>query len=202
MPSKITLGLTLSATGLLVSLAAPIIHLTLTTGGVESLLGTEPAPGFPLHLLLSIAGVPIALLGLLLFRRGVREELAAERLGTDLGVDGAGAQSGGQEGVGAGGGSVMPLGEEALERLRRGVRVRSASLSQICAGCGAETPVGEANCSRCGLPFGRSSDPVRACPVCGADLSGSHRLDGGSYVCPTCFSELEIDQEAAKRIFT
>ncbi len=183
-------------------MAAPLIHIALVSSGVESVLALEAAPGLPLHLLLSVVGVPIALSGLFLFRRGVREELSAERL---ISLDReAVIQSLEERGV---------IKEEGLniieerpqtfetESLRRGVKVRSAGLSLICPKCGFETPLGESKCRNCGEKFAKSSDPLRACPICGGDLANAQRMGEDVYVCGICFSELEIDQQTARRIF-
>ncbi|GBC71029.1 hypothetical protein HRbin02_00806 [Candidatus Calditenuaceae archaeon HR02] len=202
MPSKITLGLILSAAGMTISLAAPLIHIALVSSGIESVLALEAAPGLPLHLLLSVVGVPIALSGLFLFRRGVREELSAERM---ISLDReAVIQSLEERGV-IKEGNVNTL--EGLRRsseaesLRRGIKVKSAGLSLICPKCGFETPLGGSKCRNCGEKFAKSSDPIRACPICGGDLASAQRIGDDIYVCGICFSELEIDQQTARRIF-
>ncbi|MEM0481299.1 MAG: hypothetical protein QXM16_00190 [Nitrososphaerota archaeon] len=202
MPSKITLGLTLSAAGMTISLAAPLIHIAMVSSGIESVLALEAAPGLPLHLLLSVVGVPIALSGLYLFRRGVREELSAERM-VSLDRE-AVIQSLEERGVIREGSAntledrLRPSEEESL---KRSIKVKSAGLSLICPKCGFETPLGETKCRNCGERFTKSSDPIRACPICGGDLSSAQRMGGDVYVCGICFSELEIDQQTARRIF-
>jgi predicted RNA-binding Zn-ribbon protein involved in translation (DUF1610 family) len=202
MPSKITLGLILSAAGMIISLAAPLIHIALVSSGVESFLALETVPGLPLHLLLSVVGVPIALSGLFLFRRGVREELSAERM---ISLDRESViQSLEERGVirerNVNTLEELPRTSEA-ESLRRGIKVKSAGLSLICPKCGFETPLGESKCRNCGEKFTQSSDPVRACPICGGDLASARKMGGDVYVCGICFSELEIDEQTARRIF-
>ncbi|MCS7146104.1 MAG: hypothetical protein RMJ28_05435 [Nitrososphaerota archaeon] len=201
MSSKITLGLVLSALGMLVSLGAPIIHIALVSSGIGSILGVELTPGFPLHLLLSIAGVPLALSGLFLFRRGVREELSAERM-VSLERESV-IESFERRGLLSRENEEPVLTEKPsdIESVRRGIKVKSAGLSLICPDCGAEASISETGCSNCGGRFNKSSDPLKACPICGADLSTAKKLDSDTYVCSICFSELEIDQQTAKRIF-
>ncbi|MEM4289365.1 MAG: hypothetical protein QXQ48_03725 [Nitrososphaerota archaeon] len=202
MLSKITLGLILSAIGMIISLATPLIHIALVSSGVESFLALELTPGFPFHLLLSIGGVPIALVGLFLFRRGIREELSAERMlsmyreSVIQSLENRGLLEREERGVPEE--TIKPSGAEDLRR----IRVKSAGLSLICPKCGAETPLGESKCRSCGERFVKSSDPVKACPICGGDLSNAQSLGDDTYVCGNCFSELEIDQQTARRIFT
>lgn len=202
MPSKITLGLILSALGMTISLAAPLIHIALLSSGAESFLALEVAPGLPLHLLLSIVGVPVALSGLLLFRRGVREELSAEGM---VSLDREAVLQRLEEKEVVRAKNVNTLEESKVpsetQSMRRGIKVKSAGLSLICPRCGSENPIGESKCSNCGERFAKSSDPLRACPICGGDLAGAQRMGGDVYVCGVCFSELEIDQQTARRIF-
>ncbi|MEM1922791.1 MAG: hypothetical protein QXW60_03565 [Nitrososphaerota archaeon] len=205
MPSKITLGLILSSLGMIVSLASPIIHIFLVSIEVKSILGHELMAGFPLHLLLSILGVPIAITGLFLFRRGVREELTLEsevslrhetvlerleRRGLITLNEGEASQERSSE-----------TGSKAAPTPTSRIKVKSSGISIICPKCGNETRLGEDKCRSCGERFKKSSEPIRACPICGGDLLDAQKLEDNMYVCGLCFSELEIDAETARRIF-
>lgn len=202
MPSKITLGIILSSLGMAISLASPLIHILLVSLEVKSILGHELAAGFPLHLLLSILGVPVAVTGLFFFRRGVREELSTEgeiSLGREVVLERLEREGllNVEENQTVKERSVTMEKEPPLGK----IRVKSSGLTLICPKCGAEASLDESKCKSCGEKFNKSRDPARACPICSGDLIEAQRLEDNTYVCNLCFSELEIDTETARRIF-
>jgi ribosomal protein L40E len=209
MMNKILLGLILSALGLGISLLSPIIHIMLVSYGVESFLAYEALPGLTMHLLLSLVGVPISVSGLLLFRRGVREELEEEALTYSRRPAVEGFESLIQR-PRPGGPGEQPrpdVGEKRSKDAgaqlppRGGVRVKSSGTTIICSKCGAETPVGSRRCRGCGERFMAPDDPLKACPICGCDLGAAMVLGDDVYVCGFCFSELIIEKDLARRIF-
>jgi hypothetical protein len=210
MRNKILLGLILSALGLGISLASPILYIMLVSYGVQSFLGHELAPGLPLHLILAVIGVPISVGGLLVFRRGVREELeeAALAYARPLPPEGLErlnpptAPTGRQAKEATPGGKTGEVGEPPPSSPSRGgVKVKSAGTTIICPKCGSESSVGSKKCQECGESFTVPSDPDRACPICGYDLGSASTLGDDVYVCGYCFSELVIEAELAKKIF-
>lgn len=199
--SKVTHGLSITTIGLAIGLVPTLLYMALADQGIGPLLSTELAPQLPLYLFLSLLSVPITLSGLMLFRRGVREQY---QLGyTTLRSEPSGlraspppAYSGIKSSESA---ETIPLRNGPLETARSmtssRIIVRSMGGPLVCGNCGSEAPIGSTNCPSCGARFPLSDDKSRSCPVCGAGMERLTPLDDRVFVCGLCFSELELPPE-------
>ncbi|MCS7142498.1 MAG: hypothetical protein NZ920_01700 [Aigarchaeota archaeon] len=201
---KDVLGLLISAFGLIISLVPTLIYINFADSPAFYFLNEQVLPSIPLILFMAIVGVPITIVGVTIFRRGIREMME------ELSESTAGAIEGGRL-------SANKSVEVAVKRSaevsgtnferpptksdtpnRSKYLIVSSGTELICQNCSSAMPLGARVCSRCRSPFPIAEDEEEACPVCRCYLTDAKRLGDEIIVCNFCFSELRLQGNTLK----
>lgn len=181
--------------------------------GIGPLLSQEIFPEVPLYLLLAICSAPVTIGGLVIFREGIKEMIKQAEMQAQLsGIETAEPSFRKEETFMPTNADSMAHSPEIYETLEQksnqrikenmsSIRVRTAGTTIVCLTCGETLPLGSTSCTKCGAKLEVSSEPEKACPVCGGDLTRVAKLGDNIYICGICFSELEIPPELASKIF-
>ncbi len=211
--TKTSLGLLISGLGLGITLIPTLIYMAVAEQGIGPLLSQEIFPEVPLYLVLAICGAPVTISGLVIFRGGIKEMIKQAEMQAQLsGVEIAEPSLHNEETFMPTNAGSMPHLPEVYENLEQksnqlikenmsSIRVRTAGTTVVCLMCGETLPLGSTSCTKCGAKLEVSSEPEKACPVCGGDLTRAAKLGDNIYICGICFSELEIPPERASKIF-
>lgn len=196
---KDVLGIVIAAIGLLVSLIPTVLYMAFLESPVVSYLNAEIFPSVPLMLLTAIVGVPISVVGILTFRKAVREMFRLESLGETIGTQDNPSTSQAIKDVKTSEKVEIVSGLEGEVREVGRFVIISRSNEVICGSCGSSSPIGARVCSNCGTRFPLADRTDHACPVCGADIYLGNRVRD-LYVCGLCFSELRISDDLLQGI--